>query len=109
MRLCGIASKADDPWVSKQTILKRIKADDLRAKEDDPGLKQRSLVKADVGPTIFLGESRRSLSHSRRSRTKVDHSRGRNPTISHNFKSNRSLGQSERPKGMKVDDPKYYF
>ena len=48
MRLCGIASKADDPWVSKQTILKRIKADDLRAKEDDdPGLKQRSLVKAD--------------------------------------------------------------
>ena len=40
-------------YCRKQTILKRIKADDLRAKEDDPGLKQRSLVKADVGPTIF--------------------------------------------------------
>ena len=41
MRLCGIASKADDPWVSKQTILKRIKADDLRAKAEIFGQSRR--------------------------------------------------------------------
>ena len=32
----------DDPWVSKQTILERMKADDLWVKADDSGQSGRS-------------------------------------------------------------------
>ena len=43
-----VRSKADDPWVSKPTILERIKADDQGSKQTALGLKQTILwVKAD--------------------------------------------------------------
>ena len=52
-----VRSKADNPWMSKQTILERMKADDLWVKADDLGRKQTmfSLNYADDP-----GQSRRS-------------------------------------------------
>ena len=106
MRLCGIAWKADDPWMSKQTILKRIKADDLRAKEDDPGLKQRSLVKADdlsgAKQTIF--ESKQTIPDESR-RSKGDEI-GRSHIIS---KATDLWVKADDPKGSKWTIPNIIF
>ena len=52
----GVRSKADDPKGRKQTILKRMKADDPGRKQTIYGSKQ-----------TIRGESRRSLVQSRRS------------------------------------------
>ena len=43
----GVGSKADDPSGSKQTILKRIKADDPGRKQTIHGSKQTIRAKAD--------------------------------------------------------------
>ena len=72
--LSGVRSKADDPKGRKQTILKRMKADDLLSQSRwSMGQSRRSRAKADdLGSKAddLLGQSRRSMGQSRRSRSK---------------------------------------
>ena len=71
----GVRLKADDPQRWKQTILKRIKADDPGWKQTILGSKQTIPQKADdllAKADDLLRKSRRSLGQSRRSWAKAD-------------------------------------
>ena len=96
--------KADDPQRWKQTILKRMKADDPGWKQTILGSKQTIPQKADdlsAKADDLLRKSRRSLGQSRRSWAKADDLKGWKRTILFEI----FMCKSRRSKELKADDP----
>ena len=90
--LFGVRSKADDPKGRKQTILKRMKADDPGRKQTIYGSKQ-----------TIRGESRRSLVQSRRSFEPKQTIYGSKQTIQ--VKADDLKGWKQTILWAKADDP----
>ena len=94
----GVRSKAGDPWVLKQTILERMKADDPDESRRSLGQSRRSWAKEDdiwSKADDLLSQSRRSMGLSRRSWAKAEISGAqsrRSYLKSHSVKADDPLG-----------------